>query len=84
MWYGFLLCNQEGDDMRIEQLLDQDTRAQLNRIRKRLPAKPQSYTKTKPKKKVHRNRKLSAYDIRELMGTNRQTYKRVGGKVKRR
>ena len=36
------------------------------------------------KGKSHRKEQLSKKDIEELMGVNRDTYKRVNGKVKRK
>ncbi|MEG0260670.1 MAG: hypothetical protein RR595_09790 [Lysinibacillus sp.] len=59
--------------MTIYDLIDDETRRLLN-------AKKPVVHRPKPKNKE----KLSARDLRELMGTNRQTYKKVNGKVKKR
>ena len=54
--------------MTIYDLIDDDTRDKLNAVHR-------------PKKNKE---KLSRRDIEELMGTHRDTYKRVNGKVKRK
>ena len=54
--------------MEIYNLIDDDTRDKLNAVHR-------------PKKNKE---KLSHHDIEELMGTHRDTYKRVNGKVKRK
>ena len=68
---GFLLCTQTlkgGEHMEIYNLIDDDTRDKLNAVHR-------------PKKNKE---KLSKRDLEELMGTHRDTYKRVNGKVKRK
>ena len=59
--------------MRVYDLIDDETRCKLKAIK---PAhRPHKKRQAKP---------LSAADLRELMGTNRQTYRKVNGKVKRK
>jgi hypothetical protein len=41
-------------------------------------------TDTKEKLKKVRKEKLSKHDLRELMGTNRDTYKRHNGAIRRK
>ena len=66
--------------MRIEHILDSDTKAKLGVL-------SQDKGKVHPKKKnVSRAKyeRLSEQDIKELMGVNRDTYKRVNGKIRRK
>lgn len=66
--------------MRIEHILDSDTKAKLGVL-------SQDKGKVHPKKKnVSRAKyeRLSEQDIKELMGVNRQTYRRVNGKIRRK
>lgn len=60
--------------MTIYDLIDDDTRQLLN------AKKPVVHRRHSNKHKE----KLSRRDIEELMGTHRDTYKRVNGKVKRK
>ena len=59
--------------MTIYDLIDDDTRQLLN------AKKPVVHRQSTTHKE-----KLSQHDLRELMGVNRQTYKKVNGKVKRK
>lgn len=59
--------------MRIYHLIDDETKNKLKAI------KP----KERHRKKKH-NERFSQHDLRELMGTNRQTYKRSNGRVKQK
>lgn len=66
--------------MRIEHILDSEIKAKLGVL-------SQGKGKVHPKKKnVSRakNERLSERDIKELMGVNRDTYKRVNGKIRRK
>lgn len=56
--------------MTIYDLIDDETRDKLNAVHR-------------PSNK-HKHEHLSEYDIRELMGMNRDRYKKVNGKVKRK
>ncbi|MER2047293.1 MAG: hypothetical protein ABTA23_03610 [Solibacillus sp.] len=58
--------------MTIYDLIDDDTRDKLNAVHR-------------PSNKHKReHERLSEYDIRELMGMNRDRYRKVNGKVKRK
>ena len=76
--------------MRIEHIIDEQTKRKLNYSEKPKRSsenrKKQSNGKNvKYIKQNHRkNEKLSERDIKELMGINRDIYKRVNGKVKRK
>ncbi|MEG0472646.1 MAG: hypothetical protein RR588_09955 [Solibacillus sp.] len=59
--------------MTIYDLIDDVTRRQLNAMKPVVHRQKQSHKE-----------KLSQHDLLELMGTNRQTYKKVNGKVKRK
>lgn len=64
--------------MRIEQHLDKRTIAKL-----RSEFKSNSFSHANGKTSNRRTtERLSERDVKELMGTNRQTYKRVGGRVR--
>ncbi|WNF36603.1 hypothetical protein RJD24_19620 [Bacillaceae bacterium IKA-2] len=64
--------------LNIASLLDKGTRKRLNNLGKR---KDKNVT---TEKKISEE-KLSPYDLKELMGQNRQTYKRgKGGAVRRK
>ncbi|MBD8028161.1 hypothetical protein H9636_16050 [Ureibacillus sp. Re31] len=66
--------------MRIEHILDSDAKAKLGVL-------SQGKGKVHPEKKnVSRAKyeRLSEQDIKELMGVNRQTYRRVNGKIRRK
>jgi len=66
--------------MRIEHIIDSDTKARLGVLGNR-----RTKSHPKPKNDSKSNQKpLSEREIKELMGCNRQTYKRVNGKVKRK
>ncbi|MBS4171929.1 hypothetical protein [Bacillus sp. FJAT-49736] len=66
--------------MKLADHLDKDTRRKLEKMGKK--KKPPS--NDKPAKKRWHTEKLTAADIRYLMGMNRDTYKRVRGAVKRK
>lgn len=66
--------------MRIELILDSDAKAKLG-------VSSYGERNVHPKKKnVSRAKyeRLSEQDIKELMGVNRDTYKRVNGKIRRK
>lgn len=58
--------------MRIYHLIDDETKRKLNAMPVKAP----------PKQK--KQRKFSRYELQELMGVNRDTYKRKNGRVKRK
>lgn len=55
--------------MKIADHLNDDQKQKLNQINKR---------------KKKKNKKLSAYELRDLMGQNRDTYERRGGAIRRK
>jgi len=59
----------DGEHMTIYERLDDETKRKLNAVHR-------------PQKKD--KRKYSERDIKELMGVNRDTYKRSNGRVKRK
>lgn len=63
--------------MKVYELISNDQRQKLNAFVKR---------KKPPSKEVfgHKPKNLSRKEIEELMGVNRDTYKRVKGRVKRK
>jgi len=66
--------------MRIEHIVDNETKARLSVLK-------ESKGKVHPKKKKpkKRNREvLDERDLKELMGMNRQTYRRVNGAIRRK
>jgi len=63
--------------MRIYELIDDDTKRKLNAAVHR--PKP-----TRPIKQKKSKEKLSDADLRYLMGTNRDRYHKVSGRVKRK
>lgn len=66
--------------MRIEHIIDSETKARLGVLEDKR-------TKSHPKKKnvSKANQKpLSERELRELMGCNRQTYRRVNGAIRRK
>ena len=60
--------------MRIENLISEN-------VKQKLGYKSKS---TKDKQNKRNKEKLSVYDIKELMGVNRKTYKRVRGSLRQR
>ncbi len=64
--------------MKIHEHLDDKTKRKLG-----YSDKGKGKVHSNVKKRNRRNsERLTRYDIEELMGTNRQTYRRVNGKVK--
>lgn len=72
----FLLCKKEGDEMKLIDHLNHEQRKHMEKLRK--SNKPPSKKKRKGKVKEE---KVNWSDI---MGTNRDTFKRVGGRLRRR
>lgn len=66
--------------MRIEERLDEHTKRKLGVSNQR---KGKHHTQSKKRNKRNSER-LTRYEIEELMGTRRQTYRRVNGKIKRK
>lgn len=66
--------------MRIGHILDSEIKAKLGVLGK---GKGKVHPKKKKRNKGNKER-LTRRDIEELMGTRRDTYKRVNGKVKRK
>ncbi|BDH62321.1 hypothetical protein MTP04_24510 [Lysinibacillus sp. PLM2] len=64
--------------MKIYDHLDSNTKVKLGYSDKG-KGKVHSDDKTRNK---HNSERLSERDLKELMGTNRQTYRRVNGKIK--
>ena len=66
--------------MKIIDRLDDDTKRKLG-VSNRGKGKHHTQSKNRNKRNSER---LTRYEIEELMGTRRDTYKRVNGKVKRK
>lgn len=66
--------------MRIEHIIDNEIKVKLGYSDKG-KGKVHSNNKKRNKRKSER---LSERDLKELMGMNRDTYKRVNGKIKRK
>ena len=72
----FLLWVKEGDEMKLIDHLNHEQRKQLEKMGKR--NKPPS------KKKRKRKPKQEKVNWNDIMGTNRDTFKRVGRRVRRK
>ena len=66
--------------MKIIDRLDDDTKRKLGVSNQ---SKGKHHTQSKKRNKRNSER-LTRYEIEELMGTRRQTYRRVNGKIKRK
>lgn len=66
--------------MKIIDRLDEETVRKLNGLKR---SNGKGHTQSK-KRKERNSERLTRYEIEELMGTRRDTYKRVNGKIKRK
>mgnify|MGYP001295989978 CR=1 FL=1 len=66
--------------MKIYDLINDDTKRKLGVSNQ---GKGKHHTQSKKRNKRNSER-LTRYEIEELMGTRRDTYKRVNGKIKRK
>ena len=66
--------------MKIYDLINDDTKQKLSVSNQ---SKGKHHTQSKKRNKRNSER-LTRYEIEELMGTRRQTYRRVNGKIKRK
>ncbi len=69
----FLLCEKEGELMKLADHLSKDSIRKFNQLR-RAARNQKEKSKTKQEK----------VNWSEIMGTNRDTFKRVGGRVRRK
>lgn len=70
----------EGEGMKIEHIIDSDTKAKLGVLNK---GKGKSHSNGKKRNKRYSER-LNERDIKELMGQYQPTYKRKNGAIRRK